>query len=743
MTNQRQALSSPYTDPPLAQFSQLPRADASSCHFIDRFYRAGPDLMRKDALVPLVVVGILGLMVVPLPASILDALLAVSITMSLAMLLTSMHVKKALEFSAFPSLLLVTTLFRLGLNVATTRLILLHGADGTDAAGRVIETFGQFVVGGSYVVGLVVFLILIIINFAVITKGSGRIAEVAARFTLDALPGKQMSVDSDLAAGLLTQPEARAKREALAQEADFYGAMDGANKFVRGDAVAGLIITGINIVGGLVIGATQGGMSIADAAKVYTVLTIGDGLVSQIPALVISTAAGLVVTRASDGQGLGTQVLGQTLGNPRVLGASAGVVGAMAFIPGLPMLPFLALAGGLYALKRNVPAIAEAGAKPAADAARPRTEDEELRDMLPVEPLQLEVGFSLVPLVDKERGGELLDRIVGLRKRFAKDLGILLPPVHLRDSLDIGGGDYRVLVHGVVVGSGNVMADRVLAMDPGDAFEKIDGIPTKDPAFGIPALWISPREQERAELAGYTVVEPAAVMATHLSEIFRDHAAEIVGRQELQELVDVVARRPPKVVDALVPALLSYGDVLGVIRNLLRERVNVRDLRSILEALADAARTTKSLVNLTEHVRQRIGPSIAQPLKEQDGTLYAALLDPACEEALRGWVVRNEHDVALAPDLGHAQALLAGVQRAVEQLSLAGRRPVIVAPSDLRYAFWKFTSRFLPQVTVVAQQELPSRLPVQAVATVSLALAASFGGTGPRRKAGAEAGMHA
>lgn len=676
--------------------------------------------MNRDVMLPVFVVGVLGLMILPLPSWTLDFLLALNITVALGVMLTSMHIRQPLDFSAFPSMLLVTTLFRLGLNVSSTRLILLKGQEGTSAAGAVIETFGQFVVGGNYVVGLVVFIILVVINFAVITKGSTRIAEVAARFTLDALPGKQMSIDSDLASGILTQDQARTKREMLAQEADFYGAMDGANKFVRGDAIAGLIITGINIVGGLVIGSTQGGMTLADAATTYTVLTIGDGLVSQIPALVISTAAGLVVTRASDGKNLGTQIIGQTMGNRQVLGSAGAIVAAMSLIPGLPMVPFLALSGALFYMRRNVSEIAavdEAEGETEGEEKK-LTEEEELQELLPVEPLQLEVGFSLVPFVDRERGGELLDRIIGLRKRFAKELGIVLPSVHLRDSLEIAGGEYRVLMHGVTVASGEVMADRLLAIDPGDVVEEIEGTPTKDPAFGIPAMWIEAADQEKAELAGYTVVEPPAVITTHLAEVFRDHAADIIGRQELQELIDVVAKRHPKVVDELIPSILSYGEVLGVVRNLLKEKVSVRDLRSIMESLADAARTSKGVVYLTEQVRQRLGPSIAQSLAEVDGIIYAALLDPVCEETLRTCIHRTEQDVSLAPDLATAQALLGALQKSVEQLSLEGRRPIIVAPADLRYALWKFINRFLPQVIVISQQELPPRQEVQSLAVV-------------------------
>ncbi len=553
-------------------------------------------MISKDVILPLSVVSVLGLMILPVPSSVLDLLLAVNIMAALAIMLTSMHIEKPLDFSVFPSLLLVTTLLRLGLNVSSTRLIMLEGHNGTGAAGKVIETFGNFVVGGNYVVGAVVFLILIIINFIVITKGSGRIAEVSARFTLDALPGRQMSIDSDMAAGLITQEQARTRRESLARETDFYGAMDGANKFVRGDAIAGLIITLINIIGGLVVGVAQAGLSFSEAARTYTVLTIGDGLVSQIPSLIIATAAGLVVTRSSKGKGLGTEVLGQTLGNRRVLGATATVLGAMAFIPGLPVVPFLGLAGALLYTRRQLPAEGEATdtAETSEDGAtEKRTEEEELQDMLPVEPLTLEVGYSLVSMVTRGKGGgELLDRIVGLRKRFAKELGVVVPQMHLRDSLELTGGAYRVLVHGVEVAKGEVMSGYLLAMDPGGA-EPIEGIDTRDPAFGIAAKWITPEQRDRAEMYGYTVVEPAAVIATHLSEIFREHAAELVGRQELQELIDVVAKRYPKLVDDLIPGVLGYAEIHGVVRNLLNEGVSIRDLRSILEGMGDAARINK------------------------------------------------------------------------------------------------------------------------------------------------------
>lgn len=679
----------------------------------------------RDALVPLLVVGVLGIMVMPLPALVLDALLAINITISLAIMMTAMHVEKPLDFSAFPSLLLVTTLFRLGLNVATTRLILVHGSDGTDAAGKVIETFGQFVVGGNYVVGFVIFLILIVINFSVITKGSGRIAEVAARFALDALPGKQMAVDAELAAGAITQEQAQRKREQLAQETDFHGAMDGANKFVRGDAIAGLIITGINIVGGLVIGMTQAGMDLASAAKTYTVLTIGDGLVTQIPALVISTAAGLIVTRASDGRALGNQVVGQLLGNPKVLRASSAISVAMGFIPGLPLIPFFALGGGLWAMAKATggrDTTTPHKAATADTAQKPKTEEEQLRDVLGVDPVVLEVGVALVPLVvEGHGGGEVLDRVTAVRKQLAKELGVILPRVAYADNpTTLGAGDYRVLIHGVPVATGNVLPDRLMAIDSGEALDTLDGIPGKDPTFGVPALWIASRDRERAEYAGYTVVEPATVVSTHLAEILRDSAAELLGRQELQELVDVVAKRSPRVVDDLVPGLLGYPELLAVCRALLREKVSIRDLRSVLEVLGEAARTSKSLPFLVEQVRMRLGGGIVETLKEPDGQLYAAITDPQTEEVVRGALAKVGDEMVVAADLATAQGLLGAIQRAMETLSRQGKRPVMVVPQDLRAPLRRFVQRFLPQVVVLSHSELPTRLPLQTVCTVSM-----------------------
>ncbi len=701
---------------------------------------ANPGLMagmaRRDLLMPLILVGILGLMVVPLPTVVLDVLLAVNISVGVVILLTAIQVQRPLDFSVFPSLLLVTTLFRLALNVSTTRLILLDGDKGTEASGQIVETFGLFVVGGSYVVGIVIFLILTLINFIVITRGSGRIAEVSARFTLDALPGKQMSIDSDLAAGLVDQATARRRRDELARETDFYGAMDGASRFVRGDAIAGIVITAINIVGGLVIGTLQMDLTLADAATTYTVLTIGDGLVSQIPAILISTAAGVVVTRAADDSDLGRQVVKQLLRQKKVLMAAALIVAAFALIPGMPTVTVLGIAGALawtaqraFAMPEDEDEGAAPGATPGAPGTTPRPGtpggEGEIERLLPVETLELEVGYGLVPLVDSREGGEVIRRINRLRQNFARDLGIILPPVHIKDNLELAPGEYRLLVHTVEEARGTVMPDRLLAMDPGDARERLEGIETTEPAFGLPALWIRARDRARAEIAGYTVVEPAAVIITHLSEVLQREAHKLIGREELQQLLDVVARRRPRVVDELVPAVLTHAEVLAVLRMLLRERVSIRDLGSVLEALSEASRYGKAIPFLTDQVRQRLGPAIVQSLLSPDNKLHVALLAAQTEDLLRGAVVRNEADVNLAPDLGTAQALLAQLQEATARLHDLGYAAVILAPADLRFPLWRFANRFLSQVQVLAQAELPPRIEVATEHTIRVSRARS------------------
>lgn len=688
-----------------------------------RASRIGPMVM------PAVMIGVLGLLILPIPTIVLDLLLAVNITVSVLVLLTAIQLKRPLDFSVFPSLLLVTTLFRLGLNISTTRLVLLHGSEGSDAAGHIVKTFGQFVVGGNYIVGIIVFLILTLINFIVITKGSGRIAEVSARFTLDALPGKQMSVDSDLAAGLLTQDQARERRKELARETDFYGAMDGAQKFVRGDAIAALVITGINIIGGLIIGVAQFGMDFGEAAEVFTILTIGDGLVSQIPSLLVSTASGMVITRAAEDNDLGKQVATQAFMNKGVLIGTSVTLGALLLVPGMPIVPFLALGSGLlYAARRlkkqpakaakpGAPAVSEPG-RPGDATAPKKTEEEEVMGLIAVHPLELQVGYGLVPLVGRD--GSFVRRITGLRKNAARDLGIVLPGIHVRDNLELAPGEYRLLIHDVEVARATVMVDRLMAMDPGDARKKVEGIPTKDAAFGLAALWIRPQQRTEAEIAGYTVVDAETVVITHLSEVLSASASRLLGRDELQKLLDLVAAKSPRVVEELLPQSLSHAELLAVLRQLLEERVSIRDLRTILEALAEAVRYGRSTFYLVDQVRMRLGPAIAQRYVEADGKLHVAIFDGATEDMLRQFVLRNESESVLAPDLQAAQGLLAQLQQAHQRLQARGHASVIVTPADLRYPLRRFVGRLMPQIVVLSQAELPPRLDVVTVTTMSI-----------------------
>jgi len=678
-------------------------------------------LDRNEMMMPMVVVGILALMILPLPPVILDILLAINITVALIMLLTAIQVRDSLEFSVFPALLLVTTLFRLSLNVASTRLILIGGSSGTDAAGEIIKTFGHFIVGGSYVVGIVVFLILTLINFIVITKGSGRIAEVTARFTLDALPGKQMSIDSDLASGLITQDEARSRREKLSKETEFYGAMDGSSKFVRGDAIAGLVITAINIVGGLFIGVAQADMTFADAGAAYTILTIGDALVSQIPALLISTAAGVVITRVADSRGLGAQVTGQLLREPKVLIPGAAILVALALVPNMPLTPFaILIVGLLYMAKKG----AEAKEKPdIEELKKPKpelSEEEQLERLLPVETLELEVGYALVKLVDTRENGEVVKRISGLRRNIAKELGIILPPVHVRDNLELKPGEYRLLIHGVEAARGEIMSDRLLAMDPGDATEKVDGIATTEPAYGLPALWIRPSQKTRAEISGYTVVEPSTVIVTHISEILHRDAHSLIGRDELQQLVEVVAKRSPKIVEDLIPNILSHAELMTIIRALLQDGVSVRDMRAILEVLTEAAPVSKATHYLVDRVRVRLGPSIIQNLMAEDSRLHVGFFDAESEDLIRQSLATTDLDIQLALDLSTAQALVRQFQRVLEAQQSQGYAPVVIVPPDLRYAMQKFASRFAEGIIVICQREIPPRTEVVTDVTCSL-----------------------
>ena len=683
---------------------------------------------NSDLALAVGLVGILAVMVMPLPGFMLDIMLTLGIGIAVMLLLTAVYAKKALDFSIFPSLLLLTTLFRLALNVATTRKILLTGAEeGTSAAGEVIHAFGEFVVGGNYAVGIVVFLILVIINFIVITKGAGRVAEVAARFTLDAMPGKQMAIDADMNAGLINEAEARRRRAEIAQEADFYGAMDGAWKFVRGDAIAGILIVFVNIVGGIIIGTLQKGMDIGHAAEVFTLLTVGDGLVSQIPALIISTAAGIIVTRTASGTNYSQEFSRQLFMNPKALFASAGVMGFMGVIPGLPILPFWALAGGLYGIGRRVTRqdkekIAAEAAKEAQEKAKPG--QEKLENLLQVDTLELEVGYGLINIVDADQNGDLLERITNIRKQFALDYGIIVPPLRIRDNLELKPGDYQLLLKGVQIGQGTLMVGHLLAMDPGNVSDPVAGIPTKEPAFGLDALWITARQKDDATFAGYTVVDLSTVIATHLTELVRAHAQELIGRQELQQLLDALKATAPKVIEDVIPNLLPVGAVLKVLKNLLREGVSIRDLKTILEALAEAAPTQKDPQLLTEHVRTALARSLTKKLVGPGGELGLITLDRHIEESIAAGILQTDQGQQLSLEPDFVRKLIAELNQWVVEALQTSSTAVILCSPMIRHHLKTLVDRFIPGVIVLSHNEITPNVNVKSLGTVTLPPAA-------------------
>ena len=688
--------------------------------------RTGSGMMRRvlagsELVFPLIFVVVVVVMVIPLPTILLDLLLTLNIALSLIILLVAMYTLKPLEFSTFPSVLLVTTLLRLSLNVASTRLILLHGDQGPSAAGHVIQAFGNFVVGGSYAVGVVVFLILVVINFVVITKGAGRIAEVAARFTLDAMPGKQLAVDAELNSGLLSEGQARERRRAIEAEADFYGAMDGASKFVRGDAVAGLLIAGINITGGLFIGVAQAGLGVREAAEIYTILTIGDGLVSQLPALLISTAAGIIVTRAASGTDLGSEVTSQILLNPRVLAIVAVILGGFALVPGLPFLPFVALAitvGGLSHFSGQESA--ERAAQAAAEVRQEPARDEKAELLAPLDLLELEVGYELVPLVDAQQHGELIERIRSLRRQLAQEMGFVVPPVHIRDNLQLKSGEYAILLRGVEIARGEIRLGHYLAINPGGADPGVRGIATKEPAFGLDALWVPAAGREQAQLAGYTVVDAATVVVTHLTELIRRHAHELLGRQEVQSLLDALAKSHPKAVEELVPQQLTLGGVQKVLQSLLREHVSIRDLLTIVETLADHAPSTKDPQALTEHVRQALSRSIVNRFLTADRTLPLVTLSPRLERTIAEAVHRSDDGAYLALEPGTAQRLLGRLGTWGEQFALQGHQPLLLCSTSVRGHLRRLTERFLPSLAIVAPGEIPANVRIHSLGVVGL-----------------------
>jgi flagellar biosynthesis protein FlhA len=665
---------------------------------------------RATTLVPLVLVGIVLLMLIPIPPFFVDLLLAVSIAISVALLLTSIYLEKPLDLSVFPTILLFSTLLRLALNVASTRLILLDGAEGPAAAGDVIRAFGEFMIGGNFVVGAAVFLLLVVINFVVITKGAGRVAEVSARFNLDALPGKQMAIDADLGAGVINQEQARERRKTVEQESDFFGAMDGASKFVRGDAIAGLLMTGINIVVGFIVGVLQQGMSAGEAAEVYTILTVGDGLASQIPALLVSTAAAVVVTRAAAGAELAPAIVRQLGARRNALYMTAGVLGAVGLLPGMPLLPFFGLAG-LIAFAGRAAGKAEAvlPAAEAKEAQREPTERERIEEMLPVDLLELEVGYDLVPLVDASKGGELVERITAIRRNLASELGVIVPSVHIRDNLRLPSSAYALLVSGQEVARGELRVGKYLAMDPAGDLPPVEGEKVREPAFGLPARWVTAADRERAEAIGYTVVDPATVAATHVTELLRVVAPELLGRAEAQELLDIVARREPKLVDELIPNVLSLGEVIQVLRILLKEHVSVRDLRTILEALADFARATKEPNELAERCRQRLFRAITARYRDSSGRVHALVLDPTAEAAFRNG----------GPDASKAQRVLTSLDTAARAFGTVTTPPLVLCAPDVRRAVSDFLLRRIPGLAVCSYREIDPKATVQTLGVVS------------------------
>jgi len=667
----------------------------------------------RQLALPLLAFMVLAMMIIPLPPFLLDLLFTFNIAVSLVVLMVAVYTRKPLEFAAFPTVLLLTTLLRLSLNVASTRAVLTDGHTGPDAAGKVIESFGHFVIGGSFAVGIIVFAILVVINFLVITKGAGRIAEVAARFTPDAMPGKQMAIDADLNAGIIDDKEAKARRAEIAQEADFYGAMDGASKYVRGDAVAGILILFINIIGGLVIGTLTHNLPLAQAVETYVLLTIGDGLVAMIPGLVISIAAGLIVSRVGkDDEDIGGQMMRQVFSMPRALGITAVILAVLGVIPGMPWFVFLLFAAicayAAWALHRKEQLGAAAAAAPAPPPAEALPANEATwDDIVPVDPLGLEVGYRLIPLVDKAQDGELLKRIKAIRKKFAQEIGFLPPPVHIRDNLELKPSQYRVLLKGVVVGEGEAFNGMQLAINPGGITQTVPGTPTKDPAFGLPAIWIEPRTRDAAQVLGYTVVDCATVVATHINHLMLAHAGQLLGRAETQALIDHVSRSAPKLMDDVVPKLIPLSTLQRVLANLLDEGVHIRDLRTIVETLADVAQRSTDPAELTAQVRAALRASIAQTLFGPTRELSVIALDPELERVLAGAMTQAPGAEGTAIEPGLVDLIQRGAAAAAQRQEDMGLAPTLLVPDALRVPLARLLKRAAPRLRVLGHAEVP------------------------------------
>ena len=687
---------------------------------IENYMSARP----QEIAVAVGIIAILVVMVIPIPTFMLDLLLSFSITFSLIILLVTIFMLTPLEFSVFPSMLLVVTLIRLSLNVASTRIILLHGNEGPAAAGQVIQSFGSFVVGGNYVVGAVIFIILVLINFIVITKGSVRTSEVAARFTLDAIPGKQMSIDADLNAGIITEEDARARRRMLEREADFYGSMDGSIRFVRGDAIAGILIALINVVGGFAIGVFQQDMGVAEAAKVYTLLTIGDGLVTQLPALVVSTAAGIIVTRATTDKNLPNELISQLSNNPAAFSIAAAALFFFGTIPGLPHIPFFmlsALVGWIsYRLYQNRQQ-SERVEQRKIDDEKKTPIPEKVESILPLDIMELEVGYELIPLVDADRNGELLERIKSVRRQFALELGFIVPPLHIRDNLQLKASDYAIVIKGVEVARGSVMTGRLLAMSPGKTEKEIAGVKTQEPTFGLPSIWINTSAKQEAQMAGYTVVDPATVITTHIKETIKRNAQELLGRQEVQTLLDKFKETNPKVVEELVPNLMTLGKVQKVLQNLLREQISIRDLRTILESLADFSPKVDDTDVLTEYVRQSLSRPITKKYLAKDGSLSVMTLDQKIETLIQQAIQKTELSSYLALEPTVAEKILSKIREGVETITpMLETAPVLLASPLVRMYLRKLTERFLPDLVVLSHSEIVPTVQIRTLRVVTL-----------------------
>lgn len=674
---------------------------------------------NSDVILAFGLILMLGLMLIPLPAGMLDFLLALNITLSVLVMIVSLYINSPLDISIFPGLLLVLTLFRLGLNISSTRLILIEGY-----AGKVIESFGTFVVGGNYVVGVIVFIILVVIQFIVIVKGSGRISEVAARFTLDAMPGKQMAIDADLNTGLITEADARKRRESISREAEFYGAMDGASKFVKGDAVAGLIINGVNIVGGFIIGVAQRGMEFSDAIQSYTILTIGDGLVSQIPALIISTAAGLVVTRSASGTSLDFQMKTQLFSNPRVLGTVSGASFMFALIPGMPTVPFIFFSivmGAIsYVTKRNklnAPQVVETAEASAPEAAP----EEKVEQYLQVDPIEVEIGYGLISLVDEKQGGNLFQKISSTRKLIALDYGVLIPPVRVRDNLQLSPNEYIIKIKGNVVSSFEIYPDRMLAMNPGASSEVVNGLPTTDPAFGLQSYWITQEEKEKAEMLGFTVVDCISVITTHLQEVLKRNFEKILTRQDVKQLLENIKKEYAAVVEEINPDILNLGTIQKVLQNLLKENIPIKDFVQILEALIDYSKTTKNVDVLTEYVRHTIGETIANMYRDQNGIVHAVALSETLETAItKSLQAQKDNIVTLGLPPAVLRELNNQLKASFDKFNSLGYPPILVTSATIRPYFYRLINSSFPDWSVLSYSELPANVELEFIGKIEV-----------------------